>query len=91
MRWAVILLLLTGTAMARPDPKDLARALMAAEHAVEGSPSNPLDSKGARTVTPVQIPYWQLPEWALPEDVRQFMRRQKNPPIFQERDSRPVG
>jgi hypothetical protein len=28
MRWAVILLLLTGTAMARPDPKALARELM---------------------------------------------------------------
>jgi hypothetical protein len=28
MRWAVILLLLTGTAMARPDPKALAQALM---------------------------------------------------------------
>jgi HD-like signal output (HDOD) protein len=67
------------------------RETLFGERPVEGSQSAPLDAKGARTVTPVQIPYWQLPEWALPEDVRQFIRRQENPPIFMKRDPRPVG
>jgi hypothetical protein len=83
MRWAVILLLLTGTAMARPDPKALAQALM------HGDEERALDPRAKASPTKGVFPqYWMFPDWAIPGDLRESERPQLDRP---KRDPRPVG